>query len=174
MDALLVTHLPNIRYLTGFSGSAALLLVQPDATVLVTDFRYAVQAPSEVGEAASVEVDQKSVWDRLGRLLAAAPVSALGIEAHAVTVRDAERIGGLTRGRVVPTAELVERLRAVKSPEEVEAIRTAAALAQAALAELLPRVRPGQTEVEVAALLEAALRRRGSEWHQSSIRNVEQ
>ena len=165
MDALLVTHLPNIRYLTGFSGSAALLLVQPDATVLVTDFRYAVQAPSEVGEAASVEVDQKSVWDRLGRLLAAAPVSALGIEAHAVTVRDAERIGGLTRGRVVPTAELVERLRAVKSPEEVEAIRTAAALAQAALAELLPRVRPGQTEVEVAAALEAALRRRGSEWH---------
>src|SRR6185312_4430437 len=68
-------------------------------------------------------------------------------------------------GKVVPTAELVERLRAVKSPEEVEAIRSAAGLAQAALAEVLPAVRPGQTEREGGAALEAALRRRGSEWH---------
>jgi Xaa-Pro aminopeptidase len=165
LDALLVTHLPNIRYLTGFSGSAALLLVGPTATTLITDFRYAVQAPTEAGAAAEVEVDQKSVWERLGRLLAAAPVGALGIEAMALTVRDAQRVGELTRGKVVPTAELVERLRAVKSPEEVEAIRAAAALAQAALAEVLPGVRPGQTEREVAAALESALRRGGSEWH---------
>ena len=69
LDALLVTHLPNVRYLTGFTGSAALLVVHAEATVLVTDFRYAVQAPAEAGQAAVVEVDQKSVWDRLGRVL---------------------------------------------------------------------------------------------------------
>ena len=165
LDALLVTHLPNIRYLTGFSGSAALLLVRGDSTTLITDFRYAVQAPSEAGEAAVVEVDQKSVWERLGRLLGAAPPDQLGIEAQAITVRDAERVGGLIRGQLVPTADLVERLRTVKAPEEIEAIRAAAALAQAALAEVLPTVRVGQTEREVAAALEAALRRRGSEWH---------
>ena len=51
LDALLVSHLPNIRYLTGFTGSAALLLIHADATVLVTDFRYAVQAPAEAGAA---------------------------------------------------------------------------------------------------------------------------
>ena len=112
-----------------------------------------------------MEIDQKSVWDRLGRVLAAAAPGALGIEAHALTVRDAERVSGLTRGRVVPTTDLVERLRAIKSPEEVAAIRAAADLAQAALAEVLPTVRPGQTELEIAAALEAALRRRGSEWH---------
>jgi Xaa-Pro aminopeptidase len=165
LDALLVTHLPNIRYLTGFTGSAALLLVQPDATTLITDFRYAVQAPDEAGSAAVVEIDQKNVWDRLGRLLAAAAPGALGIEAQALTVRDAERVAGLTRGRLVPTTDLVERLRAIKSPEEVAAIRAAADLAQAALAEVLPTVRPGLTELEIAATLEAALRRRGSEWH---------
>lgn len=165
LDALLVTHLPNIRYLTGFTGSAALLLVRPDATVLITDFRYAVQAPSEAGAAAAVEVDQKSVWERLGRLLADVPSDSLGIEAHALTVRDAERVGGLARGRVVPTVDLVEQLRAVKSPEEVESIRAAATLAQGALAEVLPGLRPGQSEREVGAVLEAALRRRGSEWH---------
>jgi Xaa-Pro aminopeptidase len=165
LDALLVTHLPNIRYLTGFSGSAALLLVRSDGTVLITDFRYAVQAPQEAGDAAQVEIDQKSVWDRLGKVLAAAPVGSIGIEAQAITVRDAERVGGLTRARLVPATDLVERLRAVKSPEEIAAVRAAATLAQDALAELLPTVRIGQTELEIGASLEAALRRRGSEWH---------
>jgi Xaa-Pro aminopeptidase len=165
LDALLVTHLPNIRYLTGFSGSAALLLLQRDATTLITDFRYAVQAPDEAGQAAIVEVDQRSVWDRLGRVLGGMPPGTLGIEAQSLTVRDAERVGALTRGRVMPTVELVERLRGVKSPEEVGAIRAAAELAQSALAEVLPTVRVGTSEQEIGAALESALRRRGSEWH---------
>src|SRR3977135_4556560 len=62
LDRLLVTHLSNIRYLTGFTGSAALLLVRDDATILISDFRYAAQAPAEVGAAAVVEIDQRSVW----------------------------------------------------------------------------------------------------------------
>ena len=166
LDALLVTHLPNVRYLTGFTGSAALLVIHAEATVLITDFRYAVQAPAEAGQAAVVEVDQKSVWERLGRVLGDLGITgSLGVESHALTVRDAERVGGLTRARVVPAAEQVERLRAIKSPEEVAAIRAAAELAQEALAEVLPGVRPGQGEREIAAALEGALRRRGSEWH---------
>jgi Xaa-Pro aminopeptidase len=165
LDALLVTHLPNIRYLTGFTGSAGMLLVAAARTTLVTDFRYAVQAPAEAAGAAEVEVDQKSVWDRLGKLLGGWPTGTLGVEAHALTVRDAERLSGLARHRIVPTAELVERLRVVKSPEEVAAIRAAASLAQEALAEVLPTVRAGQSEREIGASLEAALRRRGSEWH---------
>ena len=165
LDALLVTHLPNVRYLTGFSGSAALLLVHAEGTVLVTDFRYAAQAPAEAGAAATVEVDQKSVWDRLGRVLSGLPQGSLGIEAHSLTVKDAERVTGLTRSRVVPTADHVERLRTVKAPEEVAAIRAAAELAQDALAEVLPTIEVGQSELEIGATLEAALRRRGSEWH---------
>jgi len=165
LDGLLVTHLPNIRYLTGFTGSAAVLLVREDSTILISDFRYASQAPEEVGTAAAVEIDQRNVWERLGRVLAARPVGSLGIESHSLTVRDAERVGGLTRGPVVPVVDAVERLRAVKSPEEVAAIRAAATLAQDALAEVLPGIRVGQTEVEVGAALESALRRRGSEWH---------
>jgi Xaa-Pro aminopeptidase len=165
LDALLVTHLPNVRYLTGFTGSAALLLIHPQSTVLVTDFRYAVQAPEEAGASAAVEIDQKSVWNRLGRVLSGLPQGTLGIEAHAMTVKDAERVAGLTKGRVVPASDHVERLRTVKSAEEVAAIRSAAELAQEALAEVLPTIRVGQSEREVGAALESALRRRGSEWH---------
>ena len=68
-----------------------------------------------------------------------------------LTVRDAERVGGIARSPVIPTTELVERLRVVKAPEEVAAIRSAATLAQEALAEVLPTVRVGQTELEVGA-----------------------
>jgi Xaa-Pro aminopeptidase len=165
LDGLLVTHLPNIRYLTGYTGSAALLLLRDDATILISDFRYASQAPAEVGATAAVEIDQRSVWDRLGRVLSGSPIGSVGIESQSLTVRDAERLSSLTRARVVPTTDLVERQRAVKAPEEVAAIRAAAQLAQEALAEVLPGIRAGQTELEVGSTLEAALRRKGSEWH---------
>jgi Xaa-Pro aminopeptidase len=165
LDELLITHLPNIRYLTGFTGSAALLVVRADATVLISDFRYATQAAAEVGSAAAVEIDLRSMWDRLGKVLLGGPRERLGVEAQSLNLRDAERIGGLARARIVPTVELVEHLRAVKSPEEVAAIRSAAELAQESLEEVLPGVHVGQTELEVGAALEATLRRRGSEWH---------
>lgn len=165
LDALLVTHLPNVRYLTGFTGSAALLVVHRDGAVLISDFRYAVQAQQEAGEVAAIEIDQVSVWDRLARVLAGAAPELVGIEAHALTVRDAERVSAATTARVMPAGELVEQLRAVKTAEEVAAIRAAATLAHEALAATLPTVRAGQTEREVAATLEAELRRRGSEWH---------
>jgi Xaa-Pro aminopeptidase len=112
-----------------------------------------------------VEIDQRSVWDRLGRVLDGSTAAVLGVEGQSLTVRDAERVSGLTRARIVPTTDLVERLRAIKSPEEVAAIRAAAEVAQESLAEVVPSVRVGQTELEVGAALEATLRRKGSEWH---------
>jgi Xaa-Pro aminopeptidase len=165
LDGLLVSHLPNIRYLSGFTGSAALLLIGPRGATLISDFRYASQAPQEVGNAATVEIDQRSIWERLARVLTTNPVESLGIEALSLTVGDAERVSSLTSTRVVPTRELVERLRATKSPEEVGAIRAAAELAQDALREIVSQLHVGQTELEAGSLLEAALRRRGSEWH---------
>ena len=71
IDALLVMHLPNIRWLTGFSGTAALLLVARERTTLITDFRYATQAPDESGTVAEVVIDRGSVWDRFARIVEA-------------------------------------------------------------------------------------------------------
>lgn len=164
LEALLVTHLPNIRYLTGFTGSAGILLLRPDETILLTDFRYATQAPIEVGGSATVEIDPASVWELLRRRSAERPGQTVGFEAHAMTVRDLSRLKGSVPA-TAPVGELVEELRLVKGPEEVEAIAAAAAVASEALAEVLPTIRPGQTELLVASRLEAALRRRGSEWH---------
>ena len=162
---LLVQHLPNIRYLCGFTGSAALLLVRSDGGVLISDFRYSSQALQESGTVVRVEIDQVNIWDRLKRVLGETEPGPLAFEAHVATVQDAERLRGLTTAQWEPGTDWVERLRVVKDAEEVRRIRAAATLAQEALAEVLPSVAVGQTELEVGARLEAALRRRGSEWH---------
>lgn len=165
LDALLVTHLPNIRYLTGFSGTAGMLLVEPARAVLITDFRYEVQAAQEVHREVGVEIERANLWGRLKQVLARAGSLTLGYEQDHLVVREATRLGEAARGRLEPRSDLVEELRLVKAPEEVARIEAAASLAQEALAAILPGVRPGLSERAVAAELEAALRHRGSEWH---------
>jgi Xaa-Pro aminopeptidase len=165
LDALLVLHPPNIRYLSGFTGSAGLLLFAADRAALITDFRYAGQAPEEARGAADVLVEPRNLWERLRALLAGGPRIRLGFERDHLTVRNAERLAGLESTEPVPVSEVVEALRAVKDAGEVSAIAAAAQLAESALAELLPTIRSGETEREIAARLEGALRRRGSEWH---------
>jgi Xaa-Pro aminopeptidase len=166
LDALLVQSLPSVRYLTGFTGTSGLLLVRSRDAVLVTDFRYATQAPREAGDAARVEIDQVNVWDRLKAVLTERPPAVVAFEAHIATVRDRERLGTLAPAvRWEATSDLVERLRVIKDEGEVAAVAGAAALAGDALAEVLPTIRTGDSEAEIAARLESALRRRGSEWH---------
>lgn len=164
-DALLVTHLPNIRWLTGFTGTAAMLLLTPDRTTLISDFRYANQAADEAGSAAEVIIDRASVWERLQRVVRDAAFETLGFESHVMSTRDADRVSAMVRGRVVPLIDTVEQLRQVKDDTEVAAIRAAGTLASEALTEILPTIRVGERELDIAARLESALRRRGSEWH---------
>ena len=165
LDALLVTHLPNIRYLTGFTGSSALLLCRRDSCTLISDFRYEVQATQEVGLVAAVEIDPVNIWDRLAKIVADRRIGVLGIESAVLSLREYERLGALVRAKLVSTNGLVERQRAVKDDEEVAAIRAAGALAHEALAGVLRTVRVGQRELDIAARLEHELRRLGSEWH---------
>lgn len=169
LDGLLVTSRSNIRYLTGFSGSAALVVITRADCLLVTDFRYDEQARAEAGAVARVEVERTSVWERLFRELGTlGAISALGYEAHVLTVKEGERLAQASPNRSwrwKPVGELVERLRVRKDPAEVAAIRAAAALAGEALRRTWPQVRVGLMEREIAGTLESELRRLGSEEH---------
>jgi Xaa-Pro aminopeptidase len=167
LDGLLITSLANIRYLTGFSGSAALAVATRGDLLLVTDFRYDAQARAEAGAVARVEVEGTNVWERLFRELPTlGPLKTVGYEAHALTIKGGERLGrGGSAWRWQATSDLIERLRVSKDPDEVAAIRAAATLAGDALRAALTAVRVGMTELEIAGLLEAALRRHGSEAH---------
>jgi len=164
LGVLLVSSLANIRYLTGFSGSAGLLIVAERATILVTDFRYATQAPAEVGASAEVQIERKDVWGGVRSTVGRLGGRRLAVERDQLTLGSAAELEPLEGVELVPTSELVERLRAAKDEAEISSIREAARLAGDALGSILGFIRPGRTELEVAAELEAALRRRGSEW----------
>jgi len=163
--ALLVTSLANVRYLTGFSGSSALLLVSQRDAVLITDFRYQIQAADEVGDVARVTIEQQSLWTGLWQQLTQAPgIQVVGFESAHLLHRDFQRLMEAgSRWQWRPTLDLVETLRERKDANEVRLIERAAAVAIRALERTLAEVRVGMTELQVAGVLERALRDEGSE-----------
>jgi Xaa-Pro aminopeptidase len=165
VDALLVTGLANVRYLTGFSGSSSLLLVTPRDSVLITDFRYQTQAADEVGDVARVLIEPQSLWSGLWQQLAQiAGVQVIGFESAHVLHRDFQRLMEAgARWQWRPTLDLVETLRERKDPDEVKLIERAAGVAIRALERTLAEVRVGMSELQVAGVLERALRDEGSE-----------
>jgi Xaa-Pro aminopeptidase len=165
VDGLLVTSLPNIQYLTGFSGSSALLFVSHRDVVLVSDFRYQTQIQDEVGDLARVAIEPQSLWTGLWTLLGQlAPLDVLGFESAHLLHRDFQRLlEAGARWQWRPTLDLVETLRERKDAGEVALIKVAADMATRAFERTLPQVRVGMTEIEVAGVLEKALRDEGSE-----------
>ena len=165
LDGLLLTGLPNIRYLTGFSGSSALLVVTPRDVVLITDFRYQTQVRDEVGDLARVSIESSSLWAGLWQQLAQlGSAQVLGFETSHIQHRDFQRlVENGSRWQWRPTSDLVEKLREQKDADEIEQISAAAVVALAALERTLPQVRVGQSELQVAGILEKALRDAGSE-----------
>jgi len=165
LDGLLVTSLPNIRYLTGFSGTSALLFVTAREMCIVTDFRYKTQVAAEVGDLARVMVEPQSLWVGLWQLLAqTANVEIAGFESVHLTHREFQRlVEAGSRPKWRATTDLVETLRERKDADEVAQIRAAAGIATSALERTLPEIRPGMTELEVAGVLEKSLRDAGSE-----------
>jgi Xaa-Pro aminopeptidase len=165
LDGLLLTGLSNIRYLTGFSGSSALLVVTPRDVVLITDFRYQTQVVEEVGDLARVSIESSSLWTGLWQQLAQlGTVKVLGFETAHIQHRDFQRlVEAGARWQWRPTVDLVETLRERKDGGEIERIQEAAGVATRALERTLPQVRVGMSELAVAGVLEKALRDEGSE-----------
>lgn len=165
MDGLLVTGAANVRYLSGFSGSSALLFVTHRETLLITDFRYQTQAADEVGDLARVVIEPQSLWTGLWQNLAQLnSVEVAGFESAHLVHRDFQRLlEAGSRWQWRPTLDLVEVLRERKDENEVARIRDAVAAAERALELTVPRIEEGMTELEVAGILESALRRAGSD-----------
>ena len=165
VDGLLVTSLPNIRYLTGFSGSAALLVATLTETVFITDFRYETQVANEIGDFAEVRIEPTSLWTGLwDRLPGLSHVEVMGFESAHLLHRDFQRL--LTEGsrwQWRAHMGLIEDLRESKDADEVLLIIEAARIATSALSRVIPMIHAGLSELEVAGILEKALRDEGSE-----------
>jgi Xaa-Pro aminopeptidase len=167
-DALLISHLPNIHYLCGFTGSAGLLLVEEAGSVFFTDVRYDTQARDEV-KGAKVVIARKALLAGLGEWLAGRRKRArgwvIGIEAEHVTIAEKKRLTEVRPSGVTikDAPSIVERARMVKDADELNQIRAAVALGAKLFDRALEVLRPGVKETEVAGEMEYAARHGGAE-----------
>lgn len=164
LNALLITHMTNVRYLCGFTGSAGALVIGDGRAVLFTDGRYREQARNEAA-GARVVIGQDSPLRAAAKWMATQRLGAVGIEAERMTVAARSALRRLlpARVRLRETAGMVERWRMIKDPQEIALIGEAVGLGASLLGVALKTIRPGVAESEVAAELEYQARRAGAE-----------
>ncbi len=165
-DALLVTNLTNVRYLTGFTGSAALLLVKPDELVLVTDGRYAFQSAEQLkaaGVDARIEIGNVAA-QKSAVSASAAGIARIGLEASDVTWARQRYFATdwFADAELVATEGVIEQLRRVKDEGELDRMREAARIADDALATVRPLLATGVSERDFAIALDFEIRRLGA------------
>ena len=167
LDGVLVSHLPNIRYLTGFSGSHAWLLVGPESGVFITDGRYGQQAEEELPGSLNLElrVPPERVLTEVAK--AAADLwkdRRAGFEGRRLTYSDWEKLTeDAAAVKWTAVQNLVEHIRSRKDETEIAAMREAVRIAATALEETLKLIVPGIREFEIASELEYRMRRLGAE-----------
>jgi Xaa-Pro aminopeptidase len=168
IEAMLVTHLPNIQYLCGFTGSSGTLLLQAGTRgaklIFYTDGRYTQQAADEV-KGAKVVIGGKSALAMATEGVLKAKIKVLGIEAEQMPVSLFKYLSHTLRGKtkLKPIAGLVEQLRAVKDPDEIQQIRASVLLAASLFQTALSAIRPGVSETDVAGEMEHQARKAGAE-----------
>src|SRR5580765_5699346 len=162
-DAALITSGPNVRYLTGLASSnAALLLTAEGAAVLATDSRYALAAQRDCPDLELLT--ERFIEPRLATEMASRGLGTVAFEAHEMTVERHTDLVARTEGvKVIPFGRKIEELRAVKDPSEIELLGTACRISCQAIADTFSLIRPGLTERQLAAALDARMAALGAE-----------
>jgi Xaa-Pro aminopeptidase len=162
IDALLITRLPNVRYLTGFTGSNGQVLLTASEAVFFTDSRYEEQARHQVPDARR-EIYAREFAAAVARASRDAGVGRLGFESNGVTYRTYEQLQKADATELVSVRDEVELLREAKDPEEIRLIERAQELTDEAFDRVLAKLVEGVTERDVALELEDAMRHGGAD-----------
>ncbi len=167
VDAFLISQLENRYYLSGFDGSAGFLLITPQNTILATDFRYIEQAKRQAPDYEIFQITN-NIADWFPRLVAELNLRQLGFEAgHITFARYQQLTNALNKAKsqlkLVPVDGLVESLRTIKEPEEIELITKAAAITDSAFEYIEDIIHIGMSEKEVAWEIEKFMREQGSQ-----------
>jgi Xaa-Pro aminopeptidase len=167
IDAIFITQSENRRYLSGFDGTAGYLLITKQKAVLATDFRYIEQAKAEAPDFEILRITSK-LNDWFPGLIGDSGIKNLGFEAGDVTFTFHRQLREALKkkqvfAKLVPVEGLVESIRAVKEPGEIELIGKASAITDAAFEYVEGTIKAGMTEKQVAWELEKALREKGSQ-----------
>ena len=163
VGCLLVTHPANWFYLTGFTGESGVLLISRDATTLVTDGRFTVQAKEET-RGVKIELQQGGLYSSVGAFLGKGRTTSVGFDANQLTVTQLKtlRKAAGRKWRGVEAVGLVERLRMRKDAQELPTMRRAAILVGEVLESVLKLIKPGVRENELSAEIEYQMKKRGA------------
>ena len=163
LDAMLITGMSTRRYATGFPSSAGAVFVTKNGAFFFVDSRY-IEAASKAITGAEVEmISEKDTYEmKLNRVIADHGVSVVGIEEHNMSYAEFLRFNEKLNAKLVPAQKLLTKLRASKTEAELEKLIAAQRIAEKALEETLPLIKPGVTEREIADELTSRMRRLGA------------
>jgi Xaa-Pro aminopeptidase len=162
VDGVVLTKATNRQYVSGFTGSAGAAIVAADRASLVADFRYVEQAAAEAPEFTIVRATGP-IMDTVAAAAKEMGLRRIGVEADAMPVGMYKKLSTAVAPAEVLPLDGIDRIRWVKSPDEVAALRKAMRISDEAFAAILPLIRPGASEHEIAVSLEDQLRRRGAQ-----------
>lgn len=154
INALIVTKLPNVRYLSGFSGSAGFLIISPKKNYFVSDFRYKIQSSNEVNRNFEIRIDKQGSFDFINSIAKKYNLNSIGFEAGSMSYTQYSLLKKILKGiKLVPMDGVVENFTAVKTDDEVENIRKAVKITDKVFNKLLDFIKPGMRELDIAAEL---------------------
>lgn len=161
LDALIVTHPINRRYLTGFTGSAGVAIFSRDTQIFITDFRYVEQAEKQAKDFTIIQHTQ-AIEVEIAEQLKQLHAKRVGFEENNITYAEFSRYKNLFNCELVPTSDLIEQLRVIKTDKELMILKEAAQIADAAFEHIQSYIKPGVKEIEIANELEFFMRRKGA------------
>lgn len=165
VDAFLVTFMPHVRYISGFSGSAGICLVTGRSAILVTDGRYAQQVKHEVDTRVwSVSITAGSLLEELKRRSMVRKGVRIGFDGNSLTYAQYRQFGTMFPGvKFLPKVDVIEPIAAVKDPGEIRKIRRAVEITDAVFTEILDLIKPGIREIDLSAEISYRQRKHGAE-----------
>jgi Xaa-Pro aminopeptidase len=162
LSRLVVSNQLNVRYLSGFTGDTGWLLVGPDSASLVTDFRFEEQAAKEVLPEVTLAIDKRDVLAATCEALAKVE-GRIGLEAASLSFAAYEKLAQAVNAELVGLEGLVEGFRKIKDAGEIACLTRAVEVTDTVFAEILKEIRPGLSEIELAARMDFLVRRRSTD-----------
>lgn len=161
IEALLITSQYNLRYITEFTGTAGLALVTPHKAYFITDFRYTEQAGEQVKDFDVVQA-KTNLLEEAAELVKNLAVKSLAFEKDYVTYAAFLDYEAKIEAELQPVSGLIEKIRMIKTPEEVSILKAAAKIADDAFEHICKFIKVGQTELEISNELEFFMRKQGA------------
>ncbi len=164
LDAVLISNGNNMRYISGFAGETGYVYISGTRHAVITDFRYTIQAELEAKDYEIITIGGNGYEEVINDLIASDQVSRLGFESEDMLFSIYQSLKEkLQVAELLPVKDEITRLRMIKSPKELEYIRTAEGIGDKVFAEMLNFIKPGMTELEVAARIEYLLKLYGGQ-----------